>query len=41
MTDWPLAPRFQPDYFVPEALEPALIGGLEPGAFGAHVTLIG
>jgi hypothetical protein len=28
ITEWPLAPRFQPDYFIPEELEPALIEGL-------------
>jgi len=40
MTDWPLAPRVQPDYFIPEALEPALMEVLGR-PFGAHVTLIG
>jgi hypothetical protein len=40
MTDWPLAPRFQPDYFIPEVLEPALIEVLRR-PFGAHVTLVG
>ena len=29
MTDGTLAPRFQRDYFILEALEPALIGGLK------------